>query len=778
MNKIKLIIFVLFFANITSTFAQSYTISGYVTDANTNENLIGAVVSIAYGKIATVTNSYGFYSLTINKKDSVLINVSLIGYRKIYIPITIKSQILNFELTAQNKEIEEVIVTVNNKNVVNNNETGILSIPIKEIKVLPNLFGEVDVIKAFQLMPGVQSGGEAKSGLYVRGGGADQNLILLDEIPLYYVNHFGGMFSIFNADAVKNVKLIKGGFPARYGSRLSSILDVRLKDGNMQKFQVQGTIGVLSSKILIEGPIIKNKSSYIFSIRKRALPLFSLITKGCINYNFYDTNFKLNHKISDKNRLFLSFYTGNDIINFKSEIEEDAEKIKTEKKSKWGNTLGALRFNHIFNSKLFANLTVSYTKYNYLNGVTYNKETDTTSVYEKNEVSSGIQDINTKLEFEHFILSNLKFRYGLNSIYHIFTPSQTSFYRESNYLANIDTTFNKFKTQAFENSAFAETEFKYKFIGANLGIRASNYIVGNTNYTSFEPRVLINFIVSNKVSFKYSFAKMTQYIHLLNYSGVGLPSDFWMPSTENVVPETSYQHAVNASFLFYNNILEFSVEAYYKEMENLITFKAGNSFFNTTKNWEELIEKNGTGASSGIELLLQKKKGKLTGWVGATISKSQRQFQNLNSGIAYPYSYDSPFDVGIALQYSLTKNITASATWTYRTGYPVTLATERYFDGQKEVFIYDEINSYRMTDFHRLDVALNFKRQKKWGERTWSVSFINVYNRQNPYFYYYYRESFPLTSHTVNLPQESEPLKLYQRSFFPFLPSFSYSFSF
>ena len=771
-------LFLLFTLLSIKIFSQNYTISGYVTDVNTNELLIGAVVSTDNGIIGTTTNAYGFYSLTLNQIDSVKLIVSLLGYESFNTTTEAKSQVINFELKIKSEEIGEVVIEANKDNIVNDNETGTISIPVKEIKTLPNLFGEVDIIKAYQLMPGVQSGGEAKSGLYVRGGSSDQNLILLDEIPLYYVNHFGGMFSIFNADAVKSVKLIKGGFPARYGSRLSSILDVRLKDGNMQEYKVQGTLGLLSSKILIEGPIIKNKSSFIISVRKRALPIFRLASSGGVRYDFYDANLKLNHKFSERNRILLSFYTGNDIIKFKNEVKENNLIIKNEKKSEWGNTLAAARFNHVFSSKLFSNLTVSYTKYRYLNGIKYFKETDTTNLDEQNDVTSQIEDINAKLDFEHSILPNLNIKYGLNSIYHIFTPNESSFIRESNYSENIDTVFNQFKTNALENAGFIETDFRYKFISANLGIRVSNYFINSTNYYSFEPRAIFNFIISDKVSLKYSYAKMNQYVHLLNYSGVGLPSDFWMPATENAIPENSFQHSVNTSFLFYKNILELSVEAYYKEMKELIAFKPGESFFNNDKNWEDLIEKNGKGTSYGLEVLLQKHKGKFTGWIGATFSESQREFENLNAGEAFPFKYDSPVDIGIALQYQLTEGITVSATWAYRTGYPVTLATERYFINDREVFVYDEINSFRMRDFHRLDLGFNFKKQKKWGERVWTISFINVYNRQNPYFYYYFRDIDMNATSFLGNDIKFLPIKLYQRSFFPFLPSISYSFAF
>lgn len=774
----KFSIFIILFFAVTIGFSQNHiVISGHVTDAKTNETLIGAIVSS--DNDWAITNSYGFYSLSIGKKDTVKLVASLIAYKNLYINTSGVSKVINIELNRYNTEIDEVIIEANKYNVVENNETGVLNIPIKEIKTLPNLFGEVDIIKAFQLMPGVQSGGEAKSGLYVRGGSSDQNLILLDEIPLYYVNHFGGMFSIFNADAVKSVKLIKGGFPARYGSRLSSILDIRLKDGNMQEFKVQGTLGILSSKIQVEGPIINNKSSFIISARKRVLPIFTLATSGSVAYDFYDTNLKLNHKISDKDRLFFSFYTGKDIINFKSKAEDSEQIIKTNKESKWGNTLAAIRFNHIFNSKLFANITGSYTKYNYLNGVKYNKVTDTTKLDELNDVSSGIEDINTKLDFEYFVLPNLNFKFGLNSIYHIFSPNKSIFIRESNYTANIDTTFNKYKTSAFENAVFTESDFRFKKISANLGIRASNYIINSKIYFSYEPRLLFNFLLSKKVSIKYSYSKMNQYVHLLNYSGVGLPSDFWMPTTENVAPEVSFQHSLNVSFLFYKNIFEFRIEAYHKKMRELIAFRPGESFFNNKKEWSDLIEKNGTGTSSGIELLMQKHKGKLTGWIGATISKSEREFVNLNNGKAFPFKYDSPIDVGIALQYSFTKNINVSATWAYHTGYPITLATERYFITDREVFVYNDINSYRMKDFHRLDIGLNFKKNKKWGERTWTLSFVNLYNRQNPYFYYYRRGIDLYTySSKYGFKHIISPLELYQMSFFPFTPSFSYSFSF
>jgi len=759
---------------------KKITISGYIYDKSTGEVIIGAVVFNKQHNLNTVSNEYGFYSLTIPFLESHNIYVSYVGYQELRQNIDSKdNKLLNLYLQSDT-EIDEVVVSANKKNnIVKRNETGVFHLKMKEVKLMPNLFGEVDIIKAFQLTPGVQSGGEAKSNLYVRGGSSDQNLILLDDVPMYYVAHFGGFFSVFNADAINDVKLIKGGFPARYGSRLSSILDIRMKEGNMKEFHVQGTVGLLSSKVSFEGPLIKNKLSYIVSGRKNLLPILKLMGEG-LSYNFYDLNAKLNYRFSGKNKLYLSFYMGDDMLSIKNNTDISKHKVST----KWGSKLISFRWNRIYNNKLFSNITLSKTYYRYQNNFEYKTETDSTFKSLKSSLLTGIDDLSFKMDFFYIINPNIDINFGLNSIYHSFIPNDEHLYQSGTDISTIDE--NYLSTQkAFENSVYIENDFKFKIINANIGARFSTYNIGNTNYYSFEPRLLLNLVLRKDFSAKYSYSEMNQYVHLLTYSGTGSPADYWMPTNENVKPEKSIQHSFGIAKIFKNGMYELSLETYYKTLNNLITFIPGETLLGNLDNWEKVVEKEGIGTNYGIEFFFQKLQGKTTGWLGVTIANAERKFENINKGKAYPFKYDRLLDLSIVINHKLTKKIFLSATWTYGTGYPVTLATEHYYlsDEEQDVFIYTEKNSFKMRDYHRLDVAANFPKKTKWGERTWSLSIFNLYNRKNPYYYYYERETIAVVSQNQSqtvtyITSKLGELKLYQRSLFSIFPSISYSFKF
>ena len=771
----KLIIYIAIIFSGISLFAQNKTtISGFIYDKNTGEVLIGATLQEKKTKKGTVSNEYGFYSLTVHSNDSLEIEVSYLGYKPLNFKIPANQNIhKDFKLTASAIILDNVTIVASKQyNIVKRNETGVVRLPIKDIKTLPNLFGEVDIIKAYQLTPGVQSGGEAKSELYVRGGSPDQNLFLLDDVPLYYVAHFGGFLSVFNADAINDVKLIKGGFPARYGSRLSSVLDIRMKEGNRQKLSVQGTIGLLSSKLSIEAPVIKDKMSFILSARKNLLPIFKIMGTG-LSYKFYDINAKLNYRLSTKDKLFLSYYMGDDNLS----ISKKTQISKHNTNVKWGNTLFAFRWNHVFHNKLFSNLTLSNTYYRYKNSFKYDVKTDSLSKSLSNSLLTGINDMSLKLDFSYSVNANLNFRFGTNSIYHTFIPNDEFFSQEGTGLESIKENYSS-SMSAIENALYLENELKFNIIGANMGFRYSSYHIGSTNYYSFEPRILLNFILSEKFSIKYSFSKMNQYVHLLAYSGVGIPSDYWMPTNENVKPENSLQNTIGISKTFQNNKYEFSIEAYHKTLNNLITFLPGESLNGNLGSWENVIEKNGTGLNYGLELFLQKKSGKTTGWFGVTISKAERTFDNINNGKSYPFKYDRLYDMSIVLNHKLNDKIVLSGTWTYCTGYPVTLATEHYTINDKEIFVYSNKNAFRMRDYHRLDIAVNFNKKTKWGKRTWSISIFNLYNRQNPYYYYYDRKliTYGQVGNTFNPVYDD--LKLYQQSLFSLFPSVSYSFKF
>ncbi len=772
----KIIIYLITLLNGMGLLAQnSTTISGFVYDKATGEVLIGATIYEHTTKSGVITNEYGFYSITTSSKDSLLLKISFSGYKplQVKIPKGINKQ-MDFKLIP-GIDLEEItIIAKKEKTIVERNEVGVVRLPMKDIKTLPNLFGEVDIIKAYQLTPGVQSGGEAKSNLYVRGGSPDQNLILLDDVPLYYVAHFGGFFSVFNADAINDVKLVKGGFPARYGSRLSSVLDIRMKEGSMQQLQVQGTAGLLSSKLSIEAPIIKDKLSFIFSGRKNILPIFKLIGTG-LGYHFYDLNAKLNYRISPKDKLFLSFYMGDDILltSQKSTVTKHKTSVK------WGNTLFAFRWNHIYNNRLFSNLTFSNTYYRYKNTFKYDLETDDVSKNVYNSVLTKINDLSLKLDFLYTLNALIDFKFGVNTIRHTFTPNDEEYSLSFTNTPDIHEQYSSI-SYAIENAVYLENNLNFGKININAGARYSSYYIDDVNYHSFEPRIVLNYKLMKNIALKYSFSKMNQYVHLLAYSGVGVPSDYWMPTNKNIKPENSTQHTFGIANTFWDNRYELSIEAYHKTLSHLITFIPGKSFLGNLDSWENLVQPNGKGTNYGVELFLQKKTGKTTGWVGATLSKAERKFEHINQGKPYAFKYDRLLDISIVVNHHLKKNVSLSATWTYGTGYPMTIATEVYHINNDDILVYEGKNTFKMRDYHRLDISANFSKKNHWGERTISISIFNLYNRKNPYFYYYDRISDGIAvsngGHVFSAARGD--LKLYQKSLFSIFPSISYSFKF
>ena len=779
MEKIVITVLLILLSYI-STVAQ-ITVSGYVSDNESGERLIGANVFDKKTKKGTVTNSFGFYSLRLTKSDTIILSVSYIGYKKKEIIVKKnESKTLNISLV-QGNQIKEVKVTAK-LNIEDRAEIGVISLPINKIKELPAIGGEPDIMKALQLMPGVQSGNEGSSGLYVRGGSPDQNLMLLDDVPLYYVNHLGGFVSTFNIDALSNVSLIKGGFPARYGSRLSSIVDIRMKDGDMKNFKAAGTLGLISSKLMIEGPIKKDTISYLISYRRFLYdlimrPLSKMLFDGYTTaYYFYDFNAKINYKINRNNRLYLSFYSGDDKLLAKINKREDGQKSKNT--NQWGNLLGALRWNHVFNPVLFANTTLTYTQYRYKMLNSFEQD----EINNKNTFLSAINDIGAKFDIEYYPFNALKIRAGVNGIIHKYTPTSTSYQKKNNGTTFIDTTYNQFSEQAYEWNAYIENEFNIsKYFMANVGLRYSSYAINDTVFSSFEPRLIFNIKVAKHSSIKLAYSKMQQYVHLLSSSGAGMAADYWVPSTSVLHPEKSTQYSFG--FVHTNNMYEFSVESYYKTMNNLITFTEGVGYLSGSGNWQNKVDNNGTGLSYGAELYIKKNTGKITGWLSYSLSKTTRQFANQNNGKEYPYKFDRRHDISISATYKINENVNFGATWVYGTGNAITLATshhyliddnEDFLDGSTNLlnlydgYSYGEKNSFRMRSYHRLDIGFNFVKKKKWGERTWNLSIYNVYNRQNPYFYVWDQEDNSSNSN----------LKLYQQSLFPFMPSVSYSFKF
>jgi hypothetical protein len=803
MSSKDIILFVLFVFLLPNTIlSQNFTLSGYVYDASTGEKLLGANIYDQITRKGTTSNDYGFYSLTLQKNDLLHIIVSYTGYTSIKLNIFFDSDIKkDFALQAGTLLDEVEIIALNEVPIEQRTEMSVITMPVKEIKALPALGGESDIIKAFQLMPGVQSGNEGTSGLYVRGGSPDQNLILLDDVPLYYVNHLGGFISIFNTDAINTVSLTKGGFPARYGSRLSSVLDVRMKEGNTKELHGGVMLGMVAAKANIEGPIKKDTASYIISFRRflydlLTRPISSIALDGVsIGYNFYDFNAKVNYKINRKNQIYGSFYMGDDKVLSKIKDKSDSEKNVSKYVQKWGNLVGALRWNHLYNQKLFSNVTLAYTRYRFLTDISNNYTDDNETEEYYNSFISGIQDVSAKLDFDYNVSANYRIKFGATGVFHIFEPGTSSYSISSDNSIQADTSFGNYHLNAWEGALYIENEFEIgQRLSFNVGLRASLYKVEDENFYSLEPRVTANYIFGKSISLKASYAKMQQYVHLLSNSGAGMSIDLWMPATDKIPPSVSNQWALGIAKSIKNGVFELSVEAYYKEMNNLIAYKEGANYLVASNNWEDKVETNGLGKSYGIEFLFRKKRGHLTGWVGYTLSKTTRQFENINFGEPYPYRYDRRHDVSIVLMYQLKENIDISATWVFGTGNAFTMAVGKYyiiddpygkpenyyypwdmdfFDYNTEIHIYDGKNNYRMRNYHRLDIGMNFHKEKKRGIRTWNVSIYNVYNRQNPYFYYF--ETSESTDWQGNTTRKTV---VKQQSLFPIIPSVSYSFRF
>ncbi|MBI4649617.1 MAG: TonB-dependent receptor [Bacteroidia bacterium] len=772
-----------------SAFPQKYTISGYVEDAASGEKLFMANIYDLNSMAGTASNVYGFYSLTL-PAGKIKLTYSYIGYTTITKEFDLsKNLTLNISLEPA-IQLKEVTVDADKiEAIVKRSQMSAIEIPLQKIKTLPVLLGETDIIKTVQLLPGVQSGNEGSSGLYVRGGGPDQNLILLDGVPVYNVNHLFGFFSVFNADAVNSVTLIKGGFPARYGGRLSSVLDIRMKEGNMKEIKGEGSVGIVASRLTIEGPILKDKASFIISGRRTYIDIlaqpfikyFSAKQQGydkfMAGYFFYDLNSKLNYKFSDRNRLYLSAYLGNDKAYMRMQDSNDDYFNKTNFNLRWGNITSAFRWNYILNNKLFSNTTITYSRYRFSTGgyfTNVDKIQNTTEEMSYDYIS-GIYDWGGKADFDYMPAPNHYIRFGINNIYHTFKPGINVF-KQSGAGSGIDTTFGNKNIYANEYSVYAEDDMKlFGRLNLNAGLHYSGFLVENEFYHSLQPRLSGSYILTEKWSVKAAYSHMSQYIHLLTNTSIGLPTDLWLPVTDTIKPMKSVQYALGSAYSVSDQIVV-TLEGFYKSMENLIEYKEGASFFSSKDNWEQNVEM-GRGWSYGVELLIEKKFGKISGWLGYTLSWSQRQFENISFGQVFPYKYDSRHDISIAVTYKITDNIDAGAVWVYSTGTAVTLAMEKYLSSisYRDEFIYnyydnnfieyfEKRNSYRMPSYHRLDLSVNFHKKLKWGERILCVGVYNAYNRKNPFFLRFE-------------PRDDETV-LVQYSLFPIIPSISYNFKF
>ena len=783
------IYFFIFFVLLLSppAFSQKkHTISGYIRDSLNGETLIGATVTVQGQTKAISSNLYGFYSITLDEGKYILV-CSFIGYmyKGIEIDLTRDTRI-NFEMLPKIALSEEVVVSAKKQDAnVRNAEMGKFTLPIEQIKSIPAFLGEVDLLKTIQFLPGIRNAGEGSAGIYVRGGGPDQNLILLDDAPVYNTGHLFGFFSIFNADAIKNVTLIKGGMPAQYGGRLSSVLDVSMKEGNNQKWQVDAGLGVIASRLSIQGPIKKNKASFIISGRRTYIDALtkpfmksSSSFKGS-GYFFYDLNAKVNYIISEKNRVYLSGYFGRDVFDFAN--GKQSLKINIP----WGNATGTLRWNHVFNNKLFGNTTAVYNDYNF----TFNALQNDFEL----KLASGIRDLSLKQDFDLYPYTGHKLKFGGIYTYHKFTPSiisgkqdttvfkpdnaQIKYGHEAALYVQDDWDLNqKIKINAGLRYSFFQQVGPYKIYETDdNGNRLDSTVFGNgkavKTYGGLEPRLTVRYALNDETSIKASASRNLQYIHLVSNAGTTLPTDVWVPSTYKVKPQISWLYAAGIFKNFKDNMYETSVELYYKDMRNQIEYKEG--YTPTGLDDTENSFTFGKGWSYGAEFFVNKTKGRLTGWVGYTLSWTWRKFPALNFGDKYPAKYDRRNDMSIVAIYELNKKWRLSASFVFGTGNAVTLPQRFYIVDGILTQEYSRINEYRLPSYHRLDLAAILtpkKNAKRRWKTEWVFSVYNAYNRKNPYFIYFDQTGSPFNG-TLEIQAK-------QVSLFPVIPAITLNVKF
>ncbi|WP_336513991.1 TonB-dependent receptor [Pollutibacter soli] len=783
--KKYLFLFLLAITSVCLQAQQRYTISGYIRDSLSSETLIGASVTVKGEGRGVKSNLYGFYSITLPAGKYTLL-CSFIGYLSQEVDIDLKENMtINFSPFPKASLSQEIVISSKRRDAnVQDAQMGKIDLPMSKIRSVPVIFGEIDPLKTLQLMPGVTNAGEGNSGIYVRGGGPDQNLIMLDDAVVYNTGHLFGFFSIFNGDAIKNTSLIKGGMPAQYGGRLSSVLDISMKDGNMQKYEIDGGIGTISSRLSIQGPIVKDKASFIVSGRRTYIDLLAkpFIKKSSnfygSGYFFYDVNAKVNYRFSDKDRLYLSGYFGRDVFDFVNAKRSFDIQIP------WGNATMTARWNHVFNRKLFANTTLVYNDYNFEFGAQQ-------SNFEL-KLSSGIRDLNFKSDFDYYASPKHKMKFGGLYTRHRFTPSvisgkqdttefepnnsQVKFANEAALYVQDDWELSdKLKVNAgIRYSWFQQTGPYKKYLTDDDGNKLDSVSYGSSDvvktYGGLEPRLTIRYAFDEETSVKAAVTRNLQYIHLVSNAGTTLPTDVWVPSTYRVNPQISWQYALGMFKNFDDNKFETSIEVYYKSMKNQIEYKEG--YTPSIRDTEEEFV-FGDGWSYGAEFFINKSRGKLTGWIGYTLAWTWRKFPQLNQGNKYPAKYDRRHDLSVVAIYELSPKWKLSGVFVFATGNATTLPERFYIMEGVLTQEYSDINQYRLDSYHRLDFAATYtpkpNSKKRW-KSSWVFSIYNIYSRANPYFIYFDQSGSPYDG--------SLQVQAKQVSLFPIIPSITYNFKF
>jgi hypothetical protein len=750
-----------------------YTLSGTVKDSLTGEALIGTYVFIPQVKVGATTNAYGYFAITL-APGSYDVQFLYLGYTTKTISLDLKADVIrNIEMQTKNISIREITVRANaaNRNVTSS-EMSVQKLDLKEARSLPVLFGEQDIMKTLQLLPGVKSAGEGNSGFYVRGGTIDQNLVLLDGAPVYNTSHLLGFFSVFNSDAIKDVKLFKGGIPPEYGGHLSSVVDIRMNDGNSKEYHVSGGIGLISSRVAVEGPIVKDKGSFLISARRTYADLFLKLSRDT-NQNrttlyFYDINLKANYTLGNKDHLFLSGYFGRDVFNFGGRFG-----------IQWGNATSTLRWNHLFSSRLFLNSSFIFSRYNYiitLEGA--NRQVN---------ISSGIRDFNLKEDFEYYVNPASTIKFGINSTYHTFSPGTLKSVNDT----LLNNRILQGKTAVESGIYFSHEKTFNSKLTVNYGARLSIFTIlgpgsfytydaegyktdsaiysGHSvvkNYVGLEPRVSATYLLNGSNSIKASYTRIYQYLHLLSNSTSGNPTDLWLPTSNNIKPQWADQYVIGYFKNLANNNYEASVELYYKNMHNLIDYKSGADIVLNPNVESQLLY--GRGWAYGSEFFLKKKEGTLTGWVSYTLSRTLRQFDGIDQGKSFPARQDRIHDISVVAIYKVSKSWTMAATWVFNTGDAVTFPSGVYeVDGIRTPY-YTDRNGYRMPDYHRLDFSATYEKKRNNNrEHSWNFSVYNVYARRNAYSIFFQPD-----------PKNPSRMQAVRLSLFSIIPSVTYNFKF
>lgn len=764
--------------------AQVYTISGFVKEGVSEETLPGAVLSVGENNRFAISNNYGFYSLSL-PGGHYIIYTSYAGMVTDTMQIQLDANITR-NIFLRSPVSEEIIVAAKtDKNLEKEVQMSAHIVNINAVKEIPALLGEKDVLKVLQLLPGVQRGSEGSAGLFVRGGSSDQNLIILDDAIVYNASHLFGFMSVFDGDAIKNVELIKGGFPARYGGRLSSVVNVTMKDGNKESYHGNVSVGLISSKATFEGPINKSKSSFIVTARRSYADLIArpFMKKDFIGgYYFYDLTAKANFELDERNKLYISTYFGKDKYSAKTEQNNHWNKFNF----LWGNATATVRWNHIYSPKTFSNLSLIYSNYNLKSLSTDKLDT----FFYMAKYNSQIRDWSAKYDLEWYANPSHTVRTGIKATAHTFRPDAITVKHSTEALNAQDVmTFNY-----PEINAYAEDEWKANSVLAlNIGMRVNAFHTNSKTYFNAEPRMSSRILLSRTSSVKVSYSMMNQYIHLLSHTGVGMATDLWVPSTDRLKPQQSNQFAAGFVKALPAKKLEITVEGYYKRMNHILNYREGASFLKITET--DKIEKisfdenviTGKGIAYGAELMTEKKEGRFTGWVSFTLSWVKHSFDDIKGGAWFYPVYDRRHNLSIVGFYQLRPGIKLNALFSLASGNPIRIPTQGVFlpriqfsgqilqyaeDFRDEVSNYSQRGQYRSEVYHRLDVGIQFSKKKRRGERMWEISIYNVYNRQNPFFYSAESED------ELNYGIVNKAYKLYKYTVFPLIPSVSYNYKF